>query len=173
MAPSFPGTPPRAPVMAPDAGAASPTEEPMAAYRGLRQKGVLQPDPAQQLAIERLQSLYRALLHYQPETGLRGWLARFGLAENGGPPAPVGLYLCGPVGRGKSMLMDLFFRSVPSTCKRRVHFNALMIEGHDRIEPERRAHIKHPITPVARGPLAPAAPLCFSPVYGDEIAPAN
>ena len=54
----------------------------MAVFRGLRQRGVLQPDPAQQLAIERLQSLYRALLHYRPETGLRGWLARFGLAEN-------------------------------------------------------------------------------------------
>ena len=68
----------------------------MAAYRELCQKGSLQPDPAQQLAIERLQSLYRALLHYRPETGLRGWLARFGLVENGGAQIPLGLYLCGP-----------------------------------------------------------------------------
>ena len=106
--------------MAPDAGtAAAPTAEPMAVYRALRQRGLLQPDPAQQLAIERLQSLYRALLHYRPETGLRGWLARFGLAENGGSHAPVGLYLCGPVGRGKSMLMDLFFRSAPNLRKGR------------------------------------------------------
>ena len=70
------------------------------AYRALVQGGMLRPDPAQQLAIERLQSLYRALLHYQPETGRRGWLARFGLIESGGGDAPVGLYLCGPVGRG-------------------------------------------------------------------------
>src|SRR6266436_4623187 len=104
MRPSFPGTSPRAPAMALDAGAASPTAEPMAVSRRLRQKGVLQPDPAQQLAIERLQSLYRALLHYRPETGFLGWLARFGLSENGGDQIPVGLYLCGPVGRGKSML---------------------------------------------------------------------
>jgi cell division protein ZapE len=82
--------------MAPDAGSAATAEEPMAAYRALRQRGLLQPDPAQQLAIERLQSLYRALLHYPPETGLRGWLARFGLVENGGGDAPMGLYLCGP-----------------------------------------------------------------------------
>ena len=54
--------------MAPDAGtAAAPNPEPMAVYRALRQRGLLQPDPAQQLAIERLQSLYRALLHYRPE----------------------------------------------------------------------------------------------------------
>ena len=144
----------------------------MAAYRGLRQKGVLQPDPAQQLAIERLQSLYRALLHYQPETGLRGWLARFGLAENGGPPAPVGLYLCGPVGRGKSMLMDLFFGSVPSTCKRRVHFNAFMMEVHDRIERERRAHTNQPIAKVASDLVAGAALLCFDEFQVEDIADA-
>src|SRR2546430_17608237 len=96
--------------MAPDAGtAAAPTAEPMAVYRALRQRGLLQPDPAQQLAIERLQSLYRALLHYRPETGLRGWLARFGLAENGGSHPPVGLYLCGPVGRGQSKVVELVF----------------------------------------------------------------
>src|SRR5258708_18919550 len=129
MAPSFPGTPPRAPVMAPDAGAASPTEEPMAVYRGLRQRGVLQPDPAQQLAIEQLQSLYRALLHYRPETGLRGWLARFGLAENGGSHAPGGLYLCGPVGRGKSILMDPFFRAVPRLRKRRAELHPPLLRG--------------------------------------------
>src|SRR5437016_5752104 len=106
MPPSFPGTPSRVPTLAPDTGAAALALEPMAAYRALRRAGALEPNAAQQLAVERLQSLYRALLHYRPETGLRGWLARFGLGENGGGHAPVGLYLCGPVGRGKSMLMD-------------------------------------------------------------------
>src|SRR5690349_21398587 len=132
--------------MAPDAGTAA---APMAVYRALRQRGLLQSDPAQQAAIERLQSLYRALLHYRPETGLRGWLARFGLVENGSTHAPVGLYLCGPVGRGKSMLMDLFFRSVSSVRKRRVHFHAFMLEVHDRIEQERRAQTDQPIAKVA------------------------
>src|SRR5260370_10079192 len=148
--------------MAPDAGtAAAPTAEPMAVYRTLRQRRLLQPDPAQQLAIEQLQSLYRALLHYRPETGLRGWLARFGLAENGGSHAPVGLYLCGPVGRGKSMLMDLFFRSVPSLRKRRVHFHAFMLEVHDRIERDRRVPTDRPIGKVAHHLAAEAALLCF------------
>jgi cell division protein ZapE len=158
--------------MAPDAGAASPTEEPMAVYRRLRQRGVLQPDPAQQLAIEQLQSLYRALLHYRPETGLRGWLARFGLAENGDSHTPVGLYLCGPVGRGKSMLMDLFFRSVPSRRKRRVHFNAFMLEVHDRIEHERRAKTDAPIVKVASDLAAEAALLCFDEFQVDDVADA-
>ena len=158
--------------MAPDAGTAITPAEPLATYRALRQRGLLQPDPAQQLAIERLQSLYRALLHYRPETGLRGWLARFGLAENGGDHAPVGLYLCGPVGRGKSMLMDLFFRSVPNTRKRRVHFHAFMLEVHDRIERERRAQTDRPIAKVARDLAAEAALLCFDEFQVEDIADA-
>ena len=159
--------------MAPDAGtAAAPTAEPMVVYRALRQRGLLQPDPAQQLAIERLQSLYRALLHYHPETGLRGWLARFGLAENGGSHAPVGLYLCGPVGRGKSMLMDLFFRSMPSLRKRRVHFHAFILEVHDRIEQERRAQTDQPIAKVASDLAAEATLLCFDEFQVEDIADA-
>jgi cell division protein ZapE len=149
-----------------------PPREPMAAYRALRQQGLLQPDAAQQLAVERLQSLHRALLDYHPEAGLRGWLARFGLAEHNGDHTPVGLYLCGPVGRGKSMLMDLFFATTPGKRKRRVHFHAFMLEVHDRIEQERRDKTREPIAKVAADIAAGAALLCFDEFQVDNIADA-
>ena len=146
--------------------------EPVAVYQELHQKGVLQPDPAQQTAIEKLQSLYRALSEYRPESGLRGWLARLGLAENGGAHAPMGLYIHGPVGRGKSMLMDLFFAAVPSPRKRRVHFHAFMLEVHDRIEQERRAETDAPILKVAADIAREAGLLCFDEFQVDDIADA-
>jgi cell division protein ZapE len=144
----------------------------MAAYRALRQQGRLEPDSAQQFAVERLQSLYRALLDYHPEHGFRGWLARFGLAEDHSASTPLGLYLCGPVGRGKSMLIDLFFASVPQRRKWRVHFHAFMLDVHDRVEYERRAHTRDPFAKVAADIAAQATLLCLDELQVDDIADA-
>ena len=73
-----------------------------------------------------------------------GFFARFSKK-----PDPRGVYLWGGVGRGKSMLMDLFFANAPVEKKRRVHFGEFMLEVHARIAAERRKEVGDPIVPVA------------------------
>ena len=91
---------------------------PLAAYRAKRAAGLLEPDPAQLFAAEKLQSLHNAL--GRPGNGGRGgWRERLGLARRS-EPAMQGLYIFGSVGTGKSMLMDMFFAAAPVTRKRRV-----------------------------------------------------
>jgi len=109
---------------------------PLALYRARQAKGQLNPDPAQALAAEKLQSLYHALANYRP-AGRSSWLERLGLARRQ-EQAPQGLYIFGAVGRGKSMLMDMFFETAPVERKRRVHFLSFMQEVHDSLHRLRR-----------------------------------
>jgi cell division protein ZapE len=146
---------------------------PSALYRTLIGEGAIRADAAQFRAVARLQLLHEALLAYQPAgTARRGFLARLVLGDGGAPEPPRGVYLWGPVGRGKSMLMDLFFAAAPVEAKRRVHFHAFMLEVHDRIERQRRAHAARPIAKVAADLAAEAVLLCFDEFQVNDIADA-
>ncbi|MEO0760274.1 MAG: cell division protein ZapE [Pseudomonadota bacterium] len=146
----------------------------MARYRALVSEGVIRPDPAQRNAVGRLQLLHMRLADYMPATGkkvARGW---FGFGR-GAPHRFVeltGLYLFGGVGRGKSMLMDLFFDTAPVTPKRRVHFHAFMREVHAGVHIARESNVTDPIAYVADEVAEGATLLCFDEFQVSDITDA-
>ena len=101
-----------------------------AQYQALVASGAIEPDPAQADLVEAFADLERRLLGYKPPRKQR-LIGRLFADKNGSPPR--GLYVHGEVGRGKTMLMDLFFQSSPVTHKRRAHFHEFMAEVHERI----------------------------------------
>src|SRR5919201_1405533 len=101
---------------------------PVANLTARRVAGQVQADPVQEKIVLRLQAVHDQLAATTAQLPKPRLLARLGLASTPRPPqGPHGLYIWGPVGRGKSMLMDLFFGDAPVTKKRRVHFHEFML----------------------------------------------
>ncbi|QDZ01692.1 cell division protein ZapE [Nitratireductor mangrovi] len=147
------------------------------AYERLIERGEVTRDLAQEKIAKRLDRLVEELANKRlaAKSSALGWL----FARRREPKAPVkGLYIHGAVGRGKTMLMDLFFELVPVNRKRRVHFNDFMAEVHDRIGRHRTAlkagEVKgdDPIPPVARALAGEAWVLCFDEFSVTDIADA-
>ncbi|MGE0651373.1 MAG: cell division protein ZapE [Alphaproteobacteria bacterium] len=151
-------------------------DSPLSQYRAEIAAGRLARDPVQAAAAEKLESLFHALARYRPGRA-GGWKARLGLARREEAP-PQGLYLYGGVGRGKSMLMDLFFGvvKVPGGAKRRVHFHAFMLEVHERLHAwrgsNREARESDPLPRIAKDVSKNAVLLCFDEFQVTNVADA-
>jgi cell division protein ZapE len=150
---------------------------PQPVYQAMIDAGTLAPDAAQAMAVERLQDLWERLRGYDPSafTGESvGFLTRIMRRRHAEEYIPTGLYLVGEVGRGKSMLMDMFFATADVPRKQRIHFHRFIQGVHARIHAWKKANPggTDPIPPLADQLAAEAALLCFDEFQINDIADA-
>jgi cell division protein ZapE len=129
----------------------------------LRRRGFVK-DSSQWRAVERLQRLHEEWAEYKKKrsSALRRLLVK--------PPLPKGTYLWGPVGRGKSFLMDAFYLCVPLVRKRRVHFHHFMREIHRELDELKGT--EDPIAAVAERTARRYRLICFDEFHVSDIADA-
>jgi len=146
-------------------------------YDHMAETGAIERDPAQQEIVAALDHLIDEIAEKRlaKKSSALGWL--FG-RKRGKKAAVKGLYIHGDVGRGKTMLMDMFFELVPVKRKRRMHFNDFMADAQDRIQKHRLARKNgetredDPIPPVAAALAEEAWVLCFDEFTVTDIADA-
>ncbi len=146
-------------------------------YATLIAAGRIEADPGQAIVVRHLADLERRLAEHRlaRKSSALGWL--FGKADRAAGPLK-GLYLHGDVGRGKTMLMDLFFAASPVERKRRAHFHEFMADVHERVRDFRhkikRAEIADtdPIRLTADAIAEETWLLCFDEFHVTDIADA-
>lgn len=146
-------------------------------YASLVEQGRIERDPRQEAIVARLDALSAAVVESRlaKKSSALGWM--FG-ARGKAAPALKGLYIWGSVGRGKTMLMDLFYESAEVEPKRRVHFHAFMADVHRRVfawrQKKKDGQVKgdDPIAPVAVDLAKEASLLCFDEFAVTDIADA-
>lgn len=154
-------------------------KSPLFLYRQLLAGEDYQADAVQAAAIEQLDQLYHQLLARRAETSAAadagGLLGRLGKKLLGKPiverrPPLRGLYMWGGVGRGKTWLMDLFYRSLPEERKLRLHFHRFMLRVHEEMI-SLQGH-QDPLEEIADGISAQTDVLCFDEFYVSDITDA-
>ena len=152
---------------------------PVANLAARRAAGQVRADPVQEKIVLRLQAVHEQLAALAREPARKGFWARLGFGGDQPLGGPHGLYIWGPVGRGKSMLMDLFFADAPVARKRRVHFHEFMLEVQARLH-KRREELAakgappeaDTIVPIAREIAHETRLLCFDEFQVTNIADA-
>ncbi len=142
---------------------------PLEQYQCERQAGRLQPDPDQEQIMQQLQALYDELLAFeQRRTGLWTRLKQsFGAVS---PAAPRGLYIWGSVGRGKTLMVDMFFHNLPFDDKLRMHFHRFMQMIHQKLR--ELPDTSDPLPIIAEQLSRRARVICFDEFHVGDITDA-
>ena len=147
---------------------------PLGVYQTLIESGKLKTDVSQEIGAKKLQDLYESVESHQhtKDKWKMGW-KKFLRIRQPNTETPRGLYIHGPVGRGKSMLMDLFFNSSKVKEKRRVHFHEFMLEVQERLTKERNTKKREdPLMAVASDIADSTWLMCFDEFHVVNIADA-
>ncbi|SFN52247.1 cell division protein ZapE [Xenorhabdus japonica] len=145
-------------------------------YQAALSDGQYQPDEVQRNTVERLDIIYRDLInvrscHTPQPNGLKGILGKLFGRQSPEQYRPVqGLYMWGGVGRGKTWLMDMFFQSLPTERKLRLHFHRFMLRVHEELTVLQGN--ENPLEVVADGFKEQTDILCFDEFFVSDITDA-
>ncbi|PHM39763.1 ATPase [Xenorhabdus mauleonii] len=150
---------------------------PSSLYQSALSEGQYQPDEVQRNTVARLDIIHRELINTRPShavqsSGLKGILGKlFGRQPSPEQNLPVqGLYMWGGVGRGKTWLMDMFYQSLPTERKLRLHFHRFMLRVHEELM--KLQGYENPLEIVADGFKAQTDILCFDEFFVSDITDA-
>ncbi|MDE9563844.1 AFG1 family ATPase [Xenorhabdus bovienii] len=149
---------------------------PSSLYQSALSEGQYQPDEVQRNTVARLDIIHHDLGNRSPEqalpsSGLKSLLGRLFGGLSIEQPRPIqGLYMWGGVGRGKTWLMDMFFQSLPTDRKLRLHFHRFMLRVHEELT-ALQGH-ENPLDVIADGFKAQTDVLCFDEFFVSDITDA-
>jgi len=145
---------------------------PLELYQSHLSEDGFSADPAQEMAVRKLQDLYERLLRREEleREKSRSLLGRLGIGRNADQEPETGLYFWGGVGRGKTFLMDTFYEALPFEKKMRAHFHRFMRRVHSELKTLDGE--KNPLQTVADRIASEARVICFDEFFVTDIGDA-